>query len=109
MKNTFAVSPASRTERVSLYSFSKTSSDAMAKPKGDCKTEAGLAQGEPKNEKLIYLLLFIAVLSGRAWAQSSQESLKAYVPDLPEVRAKFWGIAIQKWDMRSRVSVKAFT
>jgi glyoxylase-like metal-dependent hydrolase (beta-lactamase superfamily II) len=43
-------------------------------------------------KKLIYLLIFIAVLSGRAWAQSSQESLKEYVPVLPEVRAKFWEI-----------------
>jgi len=43
-------------------------------------------------KKPIYLLMFIAVLCGRVWAQSSQESLKGYVPVLPEVRAKFWEI-----------------
>ena len=43
-------------------------------------------------KKLIYLLIFAAVLCGQVSAQSSQESLKEYVPDLPSVKAKFWAI-----------------
>jgi glyoxylase-like metal-dependent hydrolase (beta-lactamase superfamily II) len=43
-------------------------------------------------KKLIYLLITTAVLCGQVWAQSSQETLKGYVPVLPAVRAKFWEI-----------------
>ena len=42
--------------------------------------------------KLIYVLLFAAVWGGQVSAQSSQDSLKEYVPVLPAVKAKFWKI-----------------
>src|SRR5260370_750683 len=42
--------------------------------------------------KLLYVLLFAAVWGGQVSAQSSQESLKEYVPVLPAVKAKFWKI-----------------
>ena len=42
--------------------------------------------------KLIYVLLFAAIWVGQVSAQSSQESLKEYVPILPSVKAKFWKI-----------------
>src|SRR6266404_3599720 len=42
--------------------------------------------------KPIYVLLFAAIWVGQASAQSSQESLKEYVPILPSVKAKFWKI-----------------
>src|SRR6266851_10421429 len=42
--------------------------------------------------KLLYALLFAAVWGGQVSAQSSQESLKEYVPVLPAVKAKFWKI-----------------
>src|SRR6267143_1875745 len=42
--------------------------------------------------KPIYVLLFAAIWVGQASAQSSQESLKEYVPVLPAVKAKFWKI-----------------
>src|SRR6266436_3260924 len=42
--------------------------------------------------KLIYVLLFAAIWVGQVWAQSSQESLKEYVPVLPSVKAKFWKV-----------------
>jgi len=43
-------------------------------------------------KKLIYLSIFAAVLCGKVSAQSSQESLKQYVPVLHSVKAKFWTI-----------------
>src|SRR6266481_8371211 len=42
--------------------------------------------------KLLYVLLFAAVWGGQVAAQSTQESLKEYVPVLPAVKAKFWKI-----------------
>src|SRR6266852_2049824 len=39
--------------------------------------------------KLLYVLLFAAVWGGQVAAQSTQESLKEYVPVLPAVKAKF--------------------
>src|SRR5258706_6061889 len=42
--------------------------------------------------KLLYVLLFAAVWGGQVSAQTSQESLKDYVPVLPGVKAKFWTI-----------------
>ncbi len=42
--------------------------------------------------KLIYVLLFAAIWVGQVSAQSSQESLKEYVPILPSVKAKSWKI-----------------
>src|SRR5216683_7345760 len=42
--------------------------------------------------KLLYALLFAAAWGGQVSAQTSQESLKEYVPVLPSVKAKFWKI-----------------
>src|SRR5260370_5016915 len=42
--------------------------------------------------KLIYVLLFAAIWVGQVSDQSSEESLKEYVPVLPTVKAKFWKI-----------------
>src|SRR5229473_3990371 len=49
-------------------------------------------KGELRMKKLSYLLLLAAVWCGQVSAQSSQESLKKYVPVLPSVKAKFWTI-----------------
>src|ERR1700680_5225834 len=53
-------------------------------------------QGESKMPKLmtklIYLLMFSAVLSGPIAAQTSPESLEGYVPVLDSVKANFWKI-----------------
>src|SRR6267154_4706138 len=43
-------------------------------------------------KKLIFALMLAAVWGGQVSAQSSQESLKEYVPVLPAVKAKFWKI-----------------
>src|SRR6266850_635439 len=41
---------------------------------------------------LVLMLGLAAVWGGQVSAQSSQESLKEYVPVLPAVKAKFWKI-----------------
>src|SRR5467141_2192705 len=43
-------------------------------------------------KKFILVLMLAAVWGGQVSAQSSQESLKEYVPVLPSVKAKFWKI-----------------
>ena len=43
-------------------------------------------------KKFIFALMLAAVWGGQVSAQSSQESLKEYVPVLPAVKAKFWKI-----------------
>ena len=42
--------------------------------------------------KLVYVLTVVLAISGRASAQSSEESLKKYVPVLPSVKAKYWKV-----------------
>jgi glyoxylase-like metal-dependent hydrolase (beta-lactamase superfamily II) len=43
-------------------------------------------------KKFIFALMLAAVWGGQVSAQSSQESLKEYLPVLPAVKAKFWKI-----------------
>ncbi len=43
-------------------------------------------------KRFIFALMLAAVWGGQVSAQSSQESLKEYVPVLPAVKAKFWKI-----------------
>jgi hypothetical protein len=43
-------------------------------------------------KKFIFALMLAAVWGGQVSAQSSQESLKEYVPVLSAVKAKFWKI-----------------
>src|SRR5260370_38157457 len=54
-----------------------------------------------KMKKFIFALMLAAVWGGQVSAQSSQESLKEYVPVLPVVKAKFWKI-----DPKLRYAVK---